>query len=157
VGVGGSQALTNAREKPMAGKIKMGTILIQEGVLLPDSLRFDSEPYWKGWRVVRNLDGYGLERRIREAGWNFFYMAVEINKSVFGFDVGKATDRAVKRVLANLKTEKFNSLEITDVAAVRFLGLRYVTVSAHPRHIQESMYLFHDKRLAGGRTKLAAV
>lgn len=132
----------------MAGKIKMGTILVQEGVLLPDSLRFESEPYWKGWKLVKDLVAYGLERKIREVGWNFFYMAGEINASVVGFDVGKATDRAVKRVLAGLKTEKFNSLEITDVAADGFLGLRYVTVSAHPRHIQESMYLFHDKRLA---------
>ena len=138
----------------MAGKIEMGTILVQEGMLLPDSVRFESAPYWKGWRLVHNLDGYGLERKICEAGWNFFYMADEINASVFGFDVGKATNRAVKRVLAKLKTEKFNSLEITDVAAERFLGLRYVTVSAHVRPIQESMYLFHDKRLAErGRAK----
>jgi hypothetical protein len=142
----------------LTDKIKMGTILIEGSALLPDSLRFESEPYWKGWRLVHNLDGYALERKICEAGWNFFYMAGEINASVIGFDVGKATDSAVKRVLAKLKTEKFNSLEITDVAAERFLGLRYVTVSAHPRHIQESMYLFHDKRLAErDRAKLAAV
>jgi hypothetical protein len=51
--------LTNAREKTMADKIKTGTILVQEGVLLPDSVRFESEPYSKGWRLVKALDGYG--------------------------------------------------------------------------------------------------
>ena len=141
----------------MADKIKTGTILIKEGALLPESLRFESEPYSKGWRLVKNLDGYGLDRKIREAGWTFFFIAGEIEASVFGFDVERTTHRAIKRVLANLKSEKFNSLEITQVAAKRFLGLPYLTVSAHPRHIQEGMVLFHAKRLAEwDQAKLAA-
>jgi hypothetical protein len=45
----------------MADQIKVGTIFIEEGTPLPDSLRFESEPYSNGWRLVRNLDGYGLE------------------------------------------------------------------------------------------------
>ena len=141
----------------MAAKVKTGTILIKEGVFLPESLRFESEPYSKGWRLVKNLDGYGLDRKICEAGWNFFFMAGEIEANVFGFDVEKTTHRAIKRVLANLKSEKFNSLGITQVAAKRFLGLPYVSVSAHPRHIQESKVLFHLKRVAEwDRAKLAA-
>jgi len=131
----------------MTDKIKMGAILIEGGALLPDSLRFESEPYSKAWRLVKNLDGYGLDRKIRQAGWTFFYMA-QIKASAFGFDREKAVRRAVNRVLANLRSEKFNSLEINQVAAKRFLGLPYVTVSAHSRHIQESMFLCHDKRLA---------
>ena len=131
----------------MADKIKTGTILIEEGAPLPETLRFESEPYSNGWRAVKNLDGYGLDRKIREAGWTFFYMADEIRASVFGFDREKALCRAVSRLLANLRAERFNSLEITRVAAKRFLGLPYVTVSAHRRHIQESMVLFHSKRL----------
>lgn len=125
----------------MTGTIKTGAILIEEGALMPESLRFESEPYSNGWRAVNNLDGYGLGRKIREAGWTFFYMAGEIRASVFGFDGEKALRRAVNRLLANLKAEKFNCLQITQVAAKRFLGLPYVTVSAHQRHIQESMFL----------------
>jgi len=141
----------------MTDKIKMGAILIEGGALLPDSLRFESEPYSKAWRLVKNLDGYGLDRKIRQAGWTFFYMA-QIKASAFGFDREKAVRRAVNRVLANLRSEKFNSLEINQVAAKRFLGLPYVTVFAHRRHIQESMFLCHDKRLAEwDRAQLAAV
>ena len=140
----------------MAEKIKTGTILIEEGALLPESLRFESEPYSKSWRLVKNLDGYGLDRKIREAGWTFFFMAGEIKASVFGLDGEKAVRRAVKRVIATMKSDRFNCLEITQVAARHFLGLPYVTVSAHPRHIQESMFLFHTKRLAEwDRAKLA--
>jgi hypothetical protein len=142
----------------MTDKIKMGTILIEGGALLPDSLRFESEPYSKAWRLVKNLDGYGLDRKIREAGWTFFYMALEMKTRVFGFGGEKALRRAVNRVLANLKSKKFNCLAITQVAAKRFLGLPYVTVSAHPRHFQESISLFDDKPFAErDRAQLAAV
>jgi hypothetical protein len=141
----------------MADKIKTGTILIEESALVPESLRFESEPYANGWRLIKNLDGYGLDRKIREAGWTFFYMAGEVHATAVGSDLEKAIRRAVKKVIVCMKSDRLNSLEIAQVAAKRFLGLRYVTVSAHPRHIQESMLLSHADRLAEwDRAKLAA-
>jgi len=44
-------ATVNASKTPMADTIKMGTTLIAESALMPESLRFESEP------------------------WTFFYMA----------------------------------------------------------------------------------
>lgn len=132
----------------MAEKIKTGSVLIKEGALLPESLRFESEPYSSGWRLVKNLDGYGLDRKIREAGWTFFYMAAEVNATAIGFDVEKTTRRAVNKVIAYMKSDRLNCLEIAQVAVKRFLGLPYVIISAHPRHIQESIVLFEGKRLA---------
>ncbi len=141
----------------MAEKIKTGTILIEEGALLPESLPFESEPYSKGWRLVKNLDSRGLDRKIREAGWTFFYMAGEVPASAVGFDLEKTARRAVRKVIASMKSDRLNCLEIVQVAAKRFLGLPYVTVSAHPRHIQESMFLCRGERLAEwGRAKLVA-
>ena len=126
----------------MPDTIKTGTILIKEGTLLPEALRVESDPCAPGWRFVKNLDGYGLDRKIHEAGWTFFCLAGEIKATVFGFDGQKTVRRAVKRILANLKLEKFNSLEITGVASKRFLGVPYVSASARSRHIQESPFLF---------------
>ncbi len=141
----------------MAEKINTGTILIQEGALLPESLRFESEPYANGWRLVKALDGYGLDRKIRAAGWTFFYMAGEVQATAVGSDLEKTTRRAVKKAIACMKSDRFNCLEISQVAVKRFLGLPYVTVSAHPRHIQESMFLCRGERLAEwGRAKLVA-
>jgi len=141
----------------MADKIKTGTTLIKEGALLPEALRFESAPYSKGWRLVKNLDSRGLDRKIREAGWTFFFMAGDANATAVGSDSERTTRRAIKKVIASMESDGFNCLEIVQVAAKRFLGLPYVTVSAHPRHIQESMFLFHAKRLAEwDRAKLAA-
>lgn len=132
----------------MTEKIKTGTILIEEGALLPESLRFESEPFSKGWRLVRNLDSRGLDQKIREVGWTFFYMAGEIPATAVGFDLEKTARRAVKKVLASMKSDRLNCLEIAQVAAKRFLGLPYVTVSAHPRHIQKRMFLSYAERVA---------
>jgi len=142
----------------MPDTIKTGTILIKDGTFLPDALRFESEPCATGWRLIKNLDGYGLGRKVPEAGWTFFWLAGEIKATIFGFDVQKTVRRAVKRILANLKPGKFNSLEITDVARKRFLGVRYVTVSAQSRHIQENAFLLQVKdHQEWDRAKLADV
>ncbi len=103
----------------MAETIKTGTILIKEGTFLPDALRFESEPCATGWRLVKDLDGYGLDRKIHEAGWTFFCLAGEIEATVFGLEGQETVRRGVKRILAKLKSEKFNSLEITRVASKR--------------------------------------
>jgi hypothetical protein len=131
----------------MAETINAGTVLFKDGTLLPDSLRFESEPCATGWRLVKDLDGYGLDHKIHEAGWTFFCIAGEIKTIVFGFEGQKKVLRAVKRILARMKSETFNSLEITRVASKRFLGVPYVSVSACSRHIQESLFLFCDKDL----------
>jgi hypothetical protein len=46
---------------------------------------------------------------------------------------------ALKRLIANVKLQKCNCLEIDDVATHSLLGMPYVSVSAHPRHIQKGM------------------
>jgi len=134
----------------MPDTIKPGTILIREGTLLPETLRFESEPCIPGWRLVKGLDGYGLDRKIREAGWTFFCLAGQLGATVFGIDEQKTLSRALEQILAKLESAEFNSLEIMRVAtgtSKRFLGVRYVTVSAQSRHIQASAPAFRAKDL----------
>jgi hypothetical protein len=125
----------------MPDTIKPGTILIKEGTLLPETLRFESEPCVSGWRSVKDLDGCGLDRKIREAGWTFFCLAGQLGATVFGIDEQKTLSRAVEQILANLESAEFNCLEIMRVtleASKRFQGVHYMTVSAQSRHIQKS-------------------
>jgi hypothetical protein len=125
----------------MADTIKPGTILITEGALLSESLLLESEPYGYGWRLVKNLDSSGLDKIIGQAGWDFFYMASAVETNAFSSDEKKTTRKAIKKIIANLKSKNFNCLEITRVTAKRSLGLLYVSVSAHSRHIQEGQAL----------------
>jgi hypothetical protein len=131
----------------MQKAIGSGTILIKEGTPLPETLRLDGESFVAGWTQVNDLDGHGLDRRIRESGWTFFYLAGEIKTTDFGFDAQKTVRRAVKRIAANLESGKFNSVEITQIVSKHFLGVPYTQVYAHPRHVQKSMFLFRDEYL----------
>jgi len=128
--------------------IEAGRIFVREGTALPKTLQIESGLYIPGWRSVKNLDGYGLDRKIHDAGWTFFCLAYETKAAVFGIDSEKMVRRAIERILANRKAEKFNSLEIARVgwwASRYFLGIRHVTVSAQSRHIQESPVIFQVK------------
>ncbi len=117
---------------------------------MPETMRFESESCLPGWRLVKDLDGCGLDRKIREAGWTFFRVAGQLGATVFGLDEQKTARRALEQILANLDSAESNSLEIMRVASeasTRFLGVRYVTVSAQSRHIQESAPLFRANDL----------
>jgi hypothetical protein len=59
-------------------------------------------------------------------------------------DDAEITRKAIKQVIANLKSKNFNCLEITRVVAKRSLRLPHVSVSAHPRHIQAGQVLSGD-------------
>jgi hypothetical protein len=141
----------------MPETITVGKILLREGAVLPSGVRLESEPYASGWNVIKNLDGYGLGRKIHEAGWTLFCHAGGIKTIVFGFDEQKAVHRAVRQVLTQLQLSAFNALEITGVSTRHFLGLPYVSVSARARHIQESAVLFQPQETpATNQTRLAA-
>jgi hypothetical protein len=117
--------------------IKTGTILIEDGTLLPQSLLLESEAYSTGWTSVSNVRSE-FEKEINQAGWTFFFMAGKIQSTVFGFDKQKAVLTAVQRIIANVESQKCNCLEITGVTMNSFLGMPYACVSAHSRHIQGS-------------------
>jgi hypothetical protein len=127
-----------------------GTILIRENTLLPAGLAIKSDVFLPGWRAVRNLDGYGLGRKIEEANWNYFCLAGEIRITVLGRNSWKSLRRAVKRVLAK-QEKQFNSLEITKVVLKRFLGIPFVSVAAHTRHIQQGICLVPAKDFVWGK------
>lgn len=144
----------------MQDTIKAGSILIKEGTLLPEAAYLESEHCVPGWRLVKNFDRYELDREIQKTGWTFFCLAGEIRASVFGIDEPSMVRRAIEHILARPNSEKFNSLEITRVASVgsgRFPLVRYITVFAQSRHIQESLFLFSAERIQEpGRPKLTA-
>jgi hypothetical protein len=122
----------------MTDAIAAGTILMQEGTHLPNSQPFQTESDSSGWAAVGNSRS-AFEKEVREAGWTFFFLAGEIKATVFGFDRQKTLRTALKRLIANVKSQNCNSIEITQVTGESFLKLPYVSVSAHPRHLQKGL------------------
>jgi hypothetical protein len=117
------------------------TIFIRENTRLPASVTLESEAFLPGWRSIRNLDGRELSRKIENAKWNYFYLAGPVKATVLGRENLATLRKAVQRVLAKEQSQNYNSLEISKIISKRFLGVPYLTISAHSRHIQEGMYL----------------
>ncbi len=125
----------------MTPTVQVGTILIADRPRITQFLALESEPYSGKWSIVRGLDGFALDRKIHAAGWNFFFMAAEVKVRLFGPLGTTNIKSAVRRILAKVRPQSFNCLEVTGIVAKRFLGMRYATVSAHSRHIQSSCCL----------------
>jgi hypothetical protein len=123
----------------------VGTILIRENTLLPAGVEIESEDFLPGWRVARNLNGYGLARKVEGAGWHFFFLAGQLRATVLGSEGPGAQRRAVKLVLAKRKGHKYNCLQITKVVEKKFLFIPFVKFTAHFRHIQKSIGLVPAK------------
>jgi len=121
----------------MPQTIQVGTVLIDDSPLMTRLLGVECETCSGSWSVVKLLDGFALDRKIRAAGWNFFFMAAEIKVVFFGTLGARNIQNAITRILAKVKRQHFNGLEVTGIVAKRFLGVPYGTVLAHSRHIQQ--------------------
>jgi hypothetical protein len=139
----------------MSAKNTSRTVLIREITLLPKDFVLEMEPFVPGWKIVLGIDAYGLGRKLEEAHWNFFYLASETKVIVFGREKPGTLRRAARQIIAKHKGQKCNSLEITSAASKSFLGIPFLHVAAHSRHIQESLFLMPGTESAA-RTPFAA-
>ena len=108
---------------------------------MPQLIGLETEPCFGEWSTVKVLDPFALDRKIHAAGWNLFFIAGEVKAMFFGSLTAAKVQSALQRILAKVKPQHFNGLEVTAIVARRFLGVPYVTVSAHSRHMQHTCNL----------------
>jgi hypothetical protein len=120
--------------------ITPGAILIRKGTPLPEPLRLGSDTQATGWAsVVNALDSHELEHSLSSGGWTFFYLAGAIRATSFGFDRAKIIHAALGRLLATVRLNGCNCLEVDDITSRSFLGVPYVSVSGHSRNVQKGV------------------
>ncbi len=117
--------------------LENGCTFVMNGLLLPPSLRFEGQPYSDGWKLLKSLKSDEIEVRARACGWNFVFLAAAMRRTVFGLQRAGSLRRATNHLLAEARKGAFNSMEITEVNARRFLGLHMVSVGAHSRSLQK--------------------
>jgi hypothetical protein len=125
----------------MLSPLKIGTVLVQADTFIPDSVWVQRETFCSGWQVITNLQGDDLDRQIRQDGWNFIFVGSALRGTSWGSWSGTAVRCAAIRVLKKTRATKLNGFEITDIIARRFLGVPYVVVTGHSRHVQKSTVL----------------
>jgi len=124
---------------PVAQANETGIILIRDGALLPPNFLVESENFLPGWRILKHVDGYTFNRKIREANWNFVRLTGEYKAKAVGRAYPGILRKAVLRILAGLRGRKFNSLEVNVVVLKHFIGLAFLTITANRRHIQDRL------------------
>ena len=130
----------------MTNTITAGSILVEEGTHLPNPLLLQSESDSNGWVAVKDTPS-AFETTVRESGLTFFFMAGEIKTTVFGFDKQKALRTALQRLIAGVKSQHCNSIEIAQVKGKSFLNVPYVSVFAHARHLQKGPFFSSQPHL----------
>jgi len=127
----------------MTNRVQVGTMLIEDGTHTPESLLVATHASSKGWSSITGYSSAQLGRAIESAGWTFFYMAGEIQARGFGLDEQSRIDHAVAHLINAVKLQGCNCLEITEIRQRSFLGLSFISLTAHARHIKKSR-AFHD-------------
>jgi hypothetical protein len=115
-------------------------MMIREGVLLPECAHIETLSYSAAWRSVVNDDSFEVDRKLRAAGWQFFFVAGELKVIEPGWGASTIR-RGTKRILARGRERNLNCMEITQVTAARFLGVPYVSIRAFSYHIQKDPVL----------------
>jgi hypothetical protein len=124
--------------------IRSGTLLIQKGTTLPDSILFQGDATANDWSTVEGgAELLHLKKEIAAAGWNYFYMGA-VKQTVFGRGP-KRTASAIKGLTAKMRLNKCNSLQIDAIAQHSWLRIPYLSVSAHCCHIQKDVIFTGEK------------
>ncbi len=120
----------------MPNQIQAGTMMIQQSASMRP-LGIESEAYSGSWRSLGISESSGLDRKVRTAGWSLFFMADELRAVVPAWGGQNTLRQGVKRLLAQTQMQHFNCLEVTQILKKHFLGIPYVSIAAHSRHIQD--------------------
>ena len=120
--------------------LSVGALLIAPGTSLPPGWLLENGSVASGWsRVANTFDRFKLDKELRVTGWALLFMAGAITVTAFGLRRPRMLDAALTRLIAAVRLERCNCLEIDDIGVRSFLGIPYVRISAHPRHIQKGM------------------
>jgi hypothetical protein len=135
--------------------ITPGDLFIQRDAARPRMFQIQDDAHRTGWSPVRhNLTSRELDTELSKLGWTFFYMANVIRKTALAVDRKKGAAVALKRVMASVREEGCNSLQVEDVERHSFLGIPYISVSAHPRHVQKSGVFSPHLQTEGAETAM---
>lgn len=125
---------------PVYHQLQEGSVLLRSGTLTPPMVPLKLTNFSGDWQSIDNCGGHVLDQEFRRSGWNLFFLAGVIR----GYALGSGNTsvmRATAKILSEVNAKGFNCAQISDIIVKRFLGVRYVRVEAHSRHLQQNSAL----------------
>ena len=137
------------------GALVKGSVVILSGTEVPTSVQLKVRNYWKAWKLVRQWSGHAFGLELRKAGWNFFFIAGEMQGYWIGRDNEHTVKRATERALAGVKRGAYNCAQVSEVLPGSFLGIPYIRVTLHSRHVQRGNQLDSPQKRQRARASVA--
>jgi hypothetical protein len=120
--------------------MKLDTVFLREGCILPDRLELLQEPFSKGWAEAVGIEAAELDAGIRGAGWHLMWIADSHSFWGIGRTPEAAIHRALVRALGKVEA-RFNAAELAWFQMRGRLGFQIANVTLHARQIQRDVSL----------------
>jgi hypothetical protein len=120
-------------------RVTPGDIFIRSDTPVPPSFyAFESYGRWKRllFPPLRRPDSIALP-----PGWHLAFVMTRVKGRGLGCDRVIATRRALEDVTGQVSNKGCNALEVSDVRLRQVLGVSYLTIFGHCRHLARSPFL----------------
>jgi hypothetical protein len=120
--------------------VKINTIFLRDGCILPSQFTLRQEPFSNGWAEAKGTAAMELDAAIRGVGWHFMWLADSYSSQALGRTAETAVHRALARTLPSVRG-RFNAAELHSVRVSSFAGFHIAKVTVHARQIQRQASL----------------
>ena len=120
--------------------VKINTIFLRDGCILPSQFTLRQEPFSKGWAEAIETVATELDSEIRGVGWHFMWLADSYSSQAFGRTPETAIHRALARTLPAVRG-RFNAAELDSLHVTSCAGFHIARVTVHARQIQRQALL----------------
>src|SRR6185437_8092260 len=120
--------------------VKLHSVFLRNGCILPDRLDPCRQPIGEEWSVVEEIPALVFDTMIRQAGWHFMWLQGPCSRFGFGLTQDAATRRALVRALKGL-SKRFNAAELDSVRVTQYPGFQIANVTVRTIQIQQEASL----------------
>jgi len=120
--------------------VKLHSVFLREGCILPGHLDPLRESFGRNWMLVNEITASVFDTMIRQAGWHFIWMSGSCSRRGFGRTREEAIDRALVRALGAVN-KQCNAAEFDSVHVAKYPGFSVANVTVQRHRIQQDTML----------------
>ena len=129
--------------------MKLHSVFLRSGCILPDRLDPCLQPVGADWSVVEEIPALVFDTMIRQAGWHFMWLQDACSRRGIGLTEEAAIRRALSRALKGV-SKQFNAAELDFLQITEYPGFQIANVRIQTLQIQRHASL----NMAAGQSPL---
>ncbi len=125
-----------ARNIQKRATVKLHSVFLRSGCILPDRVDPCLQPIGKEWSVVEEIPALAFDTMVRRAGWHFMWLQEACSRRGIGLTEEVAIHRALSRALKGV-SNRFNAAELDSVQITQYPGFQIANVTVLTLQIQQ--------------------